>query len=437
MPAGGAMEIPTVSVLTLGLNHATAPLALREQFAFPSTGLVPQLGRLQARLQQARPQAAAGVAILSTCNRTELYLASARSGLDAALQWLVEAGASDAATLRRHSYVLEDGEAARHVFRVASGLDSMVLGEPQVLGQMKQAARLAAEAGTLGSTLHQLFQRSFAVAKQVRSRTELGRHPVSFAAVAVRLAERLFEDLPAQRVLCIGAGEMVALAATHFAAQRPQEIAIASRSEARARTLAERVQGRVLPLAEVGEVLHRYDVVITGTASSLPILGLGAVERALAQRRRRPMLLVDLAVPRDIEPEVARLEDAYLYCVDDLAAFTRAGAEQRQGAVVHAEAIVEEGVVDFVHWLDRRGAVPLIRAVQGQVESWRAAEIERAQRRLRAGEAADEVLEAMSRSLASKLMHGAWAELRSGDAAQRASTERVLSKLFLDAREAR
>ena len=411
-----------MSVFALGLNHATAPVTVRSRFAMTAEQIGPALTSFRQRLQRA-----AELAVVSTCNRTELYLGADRELLGPALQWLAERGQTDAKALREHLYVLEDGSAARHVFRVASGLDSMVLGEPQILGQLKTAARTASSAGTLGTTLHQLFQRSFAVAKAVRSRTEIGAHSVSLAAAAVRLAERLFEDLGQTRVLCIGAGEMTALAAAHFAARRPLSLTVANRSPERAAALAARWGGNTLALAELAERLGDFDIVVSCTASSLPIVGLGAMQRALKARRRRPMCLVDLAMPRDIEAEVAQLPDAYLYTLDDVGALVRSGQHQRQAAVQLAEAIVETGVEGFLQWVGERGTVPLIREVQGQAERWRTDELARARRRLANGEDPDAVLQRLSQALTQKLMHGTMVELRGADEARRVE----LAGLFL------
>ena len=296
--------------------------------------------------------------------------------------------------LRSHSYLLEDGSAARHAFRVASGLDSMVLGETQILGQMKNAVRAAEEAGALGSTLNQLFQRSFAVAKEVRSSTEIGEHSISMAAAAVRLAGQLFEDLTQIRILFVGAGEMIELATTHFAAKNPAHITIANRTMERGEKLASRFGAEVMPLAEIPEHLHEYDAIISCTASTLPIIGLGAIERALKKRKHRPMFMVDLAVPRDIEPEVKDLRDVYLYTVDDLASVVRTAQAQRQATVAEAEVIIDAGVLNFMQWMHQRaqgGVVPLIQQLNAQTDAWRAAEIARAKKLLAKGEDVDAV----------------------------------------------
>lgn len=420
-----------MSVFTLGLNHTTAPVDLRGRFAFAPEQVSPALRGFRERLRRVLPEAA----LLSTCNRTELYVAAdaaqVRNLVDPALDWLAGQGGVSGAQLRSHTYVLEHHEAARHAFRVASGLDSMVLGEPQILGQMKQAVREADAAGTLGTTLHQLFQRSFSVAKDVRSSTEIGAHSISMAAAAVRLASQLFEDLGEIQVLFVGAGEMIELVATHFAARAPKGMAIANRTLERGEKLASRFGAQALRLADLPQRLHEYDAVISCTASTLPIIGLGAVRSALKARRHRPMFMVDLAVPRDIEPEVATLSDVYLYTVDDLSALVQSAGEKRQAAVAQAEAIIDAGVQSFSHWLDQRASVPLIQALNAQADHWRGVELARARKLLAKGTDVEAVLEALSRGLTQKLLHGALAELHASDGEQRTQTAETISRLFL------
>ena len=415
-----------MSVFALGLNHTTAPLDLRGRFAFTPEQLAPTLKAFRDRLQRVSE-----VAIISTCNRTEVYVGANRALVSPAVDWLAGVGGVAPHTLREHAYVLEGGAAARHAFRVASGLDSMVLGEPQILGQMKLAVREAQTAGTLGGSLHQMFQRSFAVAKEVRTSTEIGAHSISMAAAAVRLAAQLFEDLAETKVLFVGAGEMIELVATHFAARNPRAIAVANRTLERGEKLASRFNAEALRLADLPQRLADFDIVISCTASSLPIIGLGAVERALKSRKHRPMFMIDLAVPRDIEPEVARLSDVYLYTVDDLATLVQSAGEKRQAAVEQAEAIIETGVQSFVHWLDQRGSVPLIQALHSQADDWRNTEIARARKLLARGENVDAVLEALSRGLTQKMLHGTLAELHAADGEHRAELAQTVSRLFL------
>jgi glutamyl-tRNA reductase len=276
-----------------------------------------------------------------------------------------------------------------------------------------------------------LFQRSFAVAKEVRTSTEIGAHSISMAAAAVRLAGQLFEDLGEVKILFVGAGEMIELCATHFAAKTPKSIAIANRTLERGEKLASRFGGEVMRLADLPERLHEFDAVVSCTASTLPIIGLGAVERALKRRKHRPMFMVDLAVPRDIEPEVKALSDVYLYTVDDLAAVVQTAQANRQAAVAEAEVIIDAGVQSFLHWMDQRRSVPLIQQLNAQADEWRHAEIARARRQLAKGEDVDAVLEALSKGLTQKLLHGALAELHAGDAAARERASDAIQHFFL------
>jgi glutamyl-tRNA reductase len=281
--------------------------------------------------------------------------------------------------------------------------------------------------------LNQLFQRSFAVAKEVRTATDIGAHSISMAAASVRLASQLFEDLKAIKVLFVGAGEMIELVATHFAAREPKAMAVANRTLERGEALAARYGAQALHLADLPHRLHEYDIVVSCTASTLPIIGLGAVESALKQRRRKPMFLVDLAVPRDIEPEVARLSDVYLYTVDDLSLLVQSGGEKRQAAVAQAEAIVDAGVRGFAHWLEQRHNVPLIREVNARADLWRDAALARARKRLARGEDMDAVLESLARGLTAKVLHGTLSELRHADGAHRAEVNQAVTRLFLRA----
>lgn len=405
-----------MSLMALGLNHASAPLDLRGRFAIPLERLAHSLQGLRQHLA-ARQSPASGLAILSTCNRTELYLglspavAPSPELLQPVIGWLAAQGDSPTELLAPHSYALQGEAVARHAFRVAAGLDSMVLGEPQILGQLKQAVREADGAGALDTTLQQLFQRSFAVAKAVRSGTEIGAHAVSMAAASVRIAQQLFGELGERRVLFIGAGEMIELVATHFAARAPQQMAVANRSLERGAELAARLGAEALPLRGLDQRLADFDIVISCTASSLPLIGLGAVKRALAARKRAPMLMIDLAVPRDIEAEVGQLEDVFLYTVDDLAQRVQQGGERRQAAVQQAEALVDDGVQRFQQWLEKRQTVPLIRQLRERSEAWQQLELERARRALARGDGVEQVLAQLAGGLSAKLMHGALAGL--------------------------
>ncbi|HEY2023178.1 glutamyl-tRNA reductase [Paraburkholderia sp.] len=396
-----------MQLLTIGINHHTAPVALRERVAFPLEQIKPALDTFKGiwlgRMAPNAPEAA----ILSTCNRTELYCATDDlAARDAAIHWLSKYHNLPIDELAPHMYALPQSEAVRHAFRVASGLDSMVLGETQIVGQMKDAVRTASEAGALGTYLNQLFQRTFAVAKEVRSTTEIGAQSVSMAAAAVRLAQRIFDKIANQRVLFIGAGEMIELCATHFAAQQPRELVVANRTAERGQRLAGRFNGRAITLSELPARMHEFDIIVSCTASTLPIIGLGAVERAVKARRHRPIFMVDLAVPRDIEPEAGQLEDVFLYTVDDLGAIVREGNASRQAAVAQAEAIIETRVQNFMQWLDARSIVPVIRHMHTQADVLRRAEVERAQKMLARGDDPAAVLEALSVALTNKLIHG-------------------------------
>jgi glutamyl-tRNA reductase len=415
-----------MAVWALGINHTTAPLDLRGRFAFAIEQVEPTLHALRESLSR-RPEAA----LISTCNRTEIYCAGDQPELEHTLDWLAHSGGVSPSLLRAHSYTMQDSLAARHAFRVASGLDSMVLGEPQILGQIKDAVRAAESAGALGTTLSQLFQRSFAVAKEVRTSTEIGAHSISMAAAGVRLAGQLFEDLTQVKVLFVGAGEMIELCATHFAAKNPKSLAIANRTLERGEKLASRFGGEVMRLGDLPDRLHEFDAVISCTASTLPIIGLGAVERALKRRKHRPMFMIDLAVPRDIEVEVKALEDIYLYTVDDLASVVQTAQANRQAAVAQAEAIVDAGVQSFMHWIDQRTSVPLIQQLNAQADEWRAAELSRARKLLAKGEDVEAVLEALSKGLTQKMLHGAMAELRTGDNQARERASSAIQHFFL------
>lgn len=415
-----------MAVWALGLNHNTAPLDIRGKFAFAMDQMGEALTQLRARVP-----GSAEVTLLSTCNRTEVYCAAPQPALAHTLDWLAQAGGVDRTTLSSHTYVLNEAQAARHAFRVASGLDSMVLGEPQILGQMKDAVRAAQQAGALGTTLHQLFQRSFAVAKEVRTSTEIGAHSISMAAACVRLAGQVFEDLAQARVLFVGAGEMIELCATHFAARTPRQLVIANRTLERGEKLASQFGGEVMRLADLPDRLHEFDVVISCTASSLPLIGLGAVERALQRRRHRPMFMVDLAVPRDIEPEVKGLDDVYLYSVDDLSGVVQTAQANRQAAVAQAEAIIDAGVQSFLHWLDQRSVVPLIQQLNEQSARWQQAELTKARKMIARGDDPEQVLHALAQGLSHKILHGALAELHAGDQEARERARHAIEHFFL------
>ena len=410
-----------MQLYTIGVNHTTAPISIRENVAFTDANLRHALNDLTAKN-------AIEAAILSTCNRTEIYVQSANA--EPIVHWLAKYHRLDINSVQPYTYTLSNQDAVKHAFRVATGLDSMVLGEPQILGQFKQSVKIAQDAGTLGTLLHKLFQRTFEVAKEVRTNTDIGGSSISMAAAAVKLAQRIFGDIRDQKVLFIGAGEMIELCAEHFAAQKPKSITIANRTLERGSDLAEKFGGNAILLNDLAHQLNEFDIVITSTASQLPIVGLGMVERAVKARKHRPMFMVDLAVPRDIEPEVAQLDDVFLYTVDDLAQVVNDGMENRQAAALDAETIVTARVETFMHWLKKRDAVPTIKALRDQAESTRQTELEKALKLIQKGESPEKVLEALSNALTNKFLHAPSHALNLAHGDEHAKLENILKQLY-------
>lgn len=411
-----------MQLLAFGLNHQTAPITIRERVAF-------QVERMEDALRGfVRGGTVKEAAILSTCNRTEIYCNAVDA--HAALNWMSQYHQLPLDSVTPYLYQFPALEAARHAFRVASGLDSMVLGETQILGQMRDAARMAENAGTLGVMLHRLFQQTFSAAKDVRTSTEIGANSVSLAAAAVRLAERIFPSIADQKVLFIGAGEMIELCATHFAAKHPKRMMVANRTVERARELADRYHGQAIALADLPDYLADFDIVVTSTASPLPILGKGLVERVLKARRHRPMFMVDLAVPRDIEAEVSELEDVFLYTVDDLGHVVQQGRENRQAQVGQAEAIIEANVQQFSQWLDMREMVPMIRHLRDQAERVRRHEVQRASKLLLRGDDPEKVLEQLSHGLTNKFLHHPTHALHQSTEIERQEMLALLSRMY-------
>lgn len=396
-------------LVAFGVNHKTAPLAIREQAAF-----APQ--RLPEALHDITTHGAAGEAIiLSTCNRTEVYCGLANNDSVRAIKWFCDFHRLDARTLEPHLYLHPDQDAVKHAFRVASGLDSMVLGEPQILGQMKEAFATAHKHGATGKILNRLFQQTFSVAKQVRTDTAIGASAVSVAFAAVSLAKRIFNQLAEQKVLLIGAGEMIELVARHLKEQGVRDMIVANRTVERARLLADQHQAEAISLTELPERLSEADIIISSTASQLPILGKGAVERALKIRKHRPIFMVDIAVPRDIEAEVGELDDVYLYTVDDLKDIVQENMESRLEAAKEAEKIIDLQVVDFMLWIKSLDSVPTIRALRETTTALGNIELKRAQQRLAAGEDPQKVLEELARALTNKFTHAPSTVLRQAD----------------------
>ena len=411
----------------LGINHRSAPLEVREKLAFPQELQAEALARLAAQ-----PGVSEAV-LVSTCNRTEVYC---RAEDEAAVRgWLEREASKSGLAIGSHLYSHRDSEAVRHAFRVAAGLDSMVLGEPQILGQVKQSVRTAENAGTIGSHLSRLFQTTFSVAKQVRTETALGAQSISMASAAMKLAQNVFGDLSRTRLLLIGVGEMVELAATYFVAQRPQAIVVANRTVARGEEFASRFGGQAVALAELPARIHEFDIVVTATASSLPLLGKGLIESALKARKRRPMFIVDFAVPRDVETEVGELADVFLYSIDDLGKIVQEGADARKSAAAEAEAIVDRHVAAFREWQGARAAVPAIVELRRRADEYREIELAKAKARLAKGEDPAAVLEALAKGLANKFMHHPTQALSHAPESEREALANAVRILFPEAEE--
>jgi glutamyl-tRNA reductase len=410
-----------MQLYVIGVNHTTAPIQIREHVAFDSE-------HLGSALHELTLNGAVEAAILSTCNRTELYCCT--DDPQKALDWLSQYHHLEKDAIAPYIYTLPNDEAVKHAFRVASGLDSMVLGEPQILGQFKQSVKIAQDAGTLGTLLHKLFQRTFEVAKEVRTNTDIGANSISMAAAAVKLAQRIFGDISEQKVLFIGAGEMIELCADHFAAQQPRSMTIANRTIERGSNLAQKINGHAILLNDLPAHFADFDIVVTSTASQLPIIGLGMVETAIKTRRHRPIFMVDLAVPRDIEHEVAELDDVFLYTVDDLSQVVSDGIENRQIAAVEAETIVASRVEHFMQWFKKRDAVPTIKALRDQIEAMRKTEVEKALKQLQKGEHAEKILEALSIALTNKFLHAPSHALNQSHGEEHAKLEDTLKQLY-------
>ncbi len=413
-----------MAFLALGINHKTASVDVRERVAFTPEQLVEALQLLCQRTSTRE------AAILSTCNRSELYLEQDSLAAETVLAWLADYHGLNLDELRACAYIYEDHDAVRHMMRVASGLDSMVLGEPQILGQMKSAYAVAREAGTLGPLLGRLFQATFGTAKTVRTDTAIGENPVSVAFAAVSLAKQIFSDLNRSQALLIGAGETISLVARHLHDQGIKRIVVANRTLERASSLAEQFGAHAVLLSEIPDELINSDIVISSTASQLPILGKGAVERALKKRKHKPIFMVDIAVPRDIEPEVSQLDDVYLYTVDDLHEVIAENIKSRQGAAEAAEELVAVGADDFMQRLRELAAVDVLRAYRQQAERLRDEELAKALRLLSNGASGEEALAQLARGLTNKLLHAPSVKLKKFSADGRIDALGVAQELF-------
>ncbi|MBN3145610.1 glutamyl-tRNA reductase [Pectobacterium brasiliense] len=390
-----------MTLLALGINHKTAPVSLRERVVFSPDKLGVALDSL---LQQPLVQ---GGVVLSTCNRTELYLSvdAQENQREQLIRWLCEYHQLRPEEVNGSLYWHQDNAAVSHLMRVASGLDSLVLGEPQILGQVKKAFAESQRGHSLSSELERLFQKSFTVAKRVRTETDIGASAVSVAFAACTLARQIFESLSDVTVLLVGAGETIELVARYLREHKVQKMVIANRTRERAQALATEVGAEVITLAELDEQLVHADIVISSTASTLPIIGKGMMERTLKARRNQPMLMVDIAVPRDIEPEVGKLPNVYLYSVDDLHAIIQHNLAQRKAAAVQAESIVQQESSDFMAWLRAQSAVETIRDYRAQADELRAEMTAKALAAIQQGNDVEAVIQELTHRLTNRLIH--------------------------------
>lgn len=395
-----------MSLFVLGLNHTTAPVDIRERVTFGPDIIV---GALRGLTSQ--PGISEGI-ILSTCNRTEVYCHAPSADPDHLSHWLAEFHGLQTSDISPYTYLHQEKQAIEHLLRVASGLNSLVLGEPQILGQVKSAWQTAGEVGTVGKILARLFQHCFTTAKQVRTDTAIGDSPVSVAFAAVSLSKQIFSDLSRQTALLIGAGETIELTARHLKQQDIGRIIVANRTVSRAHELAEQFNGYAISLTEIPAHLPEADIVISSTASPVPVLGKGAVESALKQRRHRPMFMVDIAVPRDIEGEVKDLSDVYLYTVDDLQEVIQENLKSRQEAAEQAGEIIDLKVDEFIAWLRSLDAVNLIQNYREQAQSCRDEILAKAQRMIENGKPPNEALDYLANTLTNRLLHGPSTQLR-------------------------
>ena len=425
-PTADSRNRPIMSLLVLGLNHRTAPIEVRERIVFAAERLPGALASLRAL------PGVAEALIVSTCNRTEVY--SVGGGAAALAGWLVAESGGDAA-LADSLYRMEGPEAVRHAFSVAAGLDSMVLGEPQILGQLKDAYRAAQQAGAAGATLNRLFQTTFAVAKRVRTETAIGAAAVSVASAGIQLARRVFAGFERHTALLVGAGEMIELSARHLHGQNIGRLIVANRSTSRAERIAEGLPASVIRLDALPAHLAQADIVISSTARPGHVIGLTAVVHALEERRHRPMFMLDLAVPRDIDPEVGKLEDVYLHTIDDLHQVVDENLKARQEEAAAARKLIDADVAAFMTGIKALDAVPAIRELRGQAEAARNAALAEARRQLAAGQPADAVLEQLANALTNRLLHAPSAALREAAEGGDTSLAEAAARLFRTGRE--
>lgn len=421
------MSLPAVEprqFFALGINHKTAPVAMREKVAFTPS-------QLQEACRQLRGhQSIKEVALLSTCNRTEIYCLTNSASVRPVLDWLASFHNLPLEDVIRYSYIHEDQAAISHLMRVAAGLDSMLLGEPQILGQVKDSYDLSKKEGLLGANLELLFQQVFSSSKQIRSQTSIGEHPVSVAFAAVSLAQKIFTKLTTSQALLVGAGETIELVARHLKNAGVQKLVIANRSIENGQKLAEEVGGKAVALKAIPEELVHADIVITSTAAPLPILGKGMVERALKARRYQPIFMVDIAVPRDIEPEVGQLNDIYLYTVDDLKEVIEENLSARKEAAKEAEVIINQNVEKFIQALRVKDAGHIIRLFRQKAQTLAEAELQEALKQLELGQPAEEILPRLVRNLTNKWLHDPTLKLRQASASNETGLLDAATKLM-------
>ncbi|WP_133011688.1 glutamyl-tRNA reductase [Marinomonas flavescens] len=398
-------------LITVGVNHKTAPVGIRERVAFAPEKMVEALSSLVS------DQKANEAVIVSTCNRTELYCSIDNvEDANEIIRWLGNYHGLDFDDLKQYCYTHLNDDSVRHIMRVASGLDSLILGEPQILGQVKSAYAVSQEGACIGPDLQSLFQRTFSIAKRVRTDTAIGENPVSIAFAAVSLAQRIFADIKKNTALLIGAGQTIELVARHLKEQGVKRIIIANRTLARAETLANDLNAEAIMLGDIGDYLAEADIVISSTASQLPIIGKGMVERASSKRRHKPMLLIDIAVPRDIEPEVEEVKDIYLYTVDDLHSVIEENVRARQDAAKAAELIIEEGVDSYRRIVESRKVSDLIVDYRHTAEDIKNIELVKALKSLESGHSPEQVINKLAHGLMNKLIHAPTRYLRDAGA---------------------
>ena len=400
-----------MTILAYGLNYRTASIELRERVAFPEESIASAVSQVVTDIRGLRE-----AALLSTCNRTELYCALEPSAEPEIAEWLSDHRDISAHELSAVTYQHWDQDAAKHQIRVASGLDSQVLGEPQILGQIKTAYEIARQSGTLGPELNLLSQVILRTAKEVRTQTAIGKNPISVAYAAVQLAQQIFTDLGKKSALLLGAGETIDLVAEYLRAQNLAHIGIANRTLANAEVLAAKYGAEAMQLSDISSRLAEFDIVIASTGSTLPVVGKGAVEAAIKQRRRKPIFMVDIAVPRDIEAEVGSLPDVYLYSIDDLTQIIEENMQQRRVAAASAEAFVLDGASHYQRERRVQLGQSVLTSFRSQAQSLQNAELEHALKDLENGTPPEEVLSRLSRNLTNKLIHAPTMAIRNASA---------------------